>query len=281
MTVTELFNCIKERLKSGGCDSPDFDACCLIEDIGGIGRGAVAFCGNTELADDACERVLSAAARRAGGEPLQYLLGTWDFLSLTLEVGEGVLIPRPETELLCEIAAEHLKTLEKPRVLDLCAGSGCVGLGIASLCPSVAVTAMEKSPEAFTYLERNVARYPQLSVAPLRADVLTDHATFEGAVDAIVSNPPYIPAADLSSLQREVQYEPKMALDGGEDGLVFYRTIAQEWTKHLRRGGFVAVEVGIHQAEAVERLFTKAGLTEVASFKDFADIPRVVFARRS
>lgn len=278
MTVTELFDCVKKRLEAGGCDSPAFDACCLLEDIGGIGRGAVSLRGGTVLPESIVKRVLAAADRRGAGEPLQYLLGTWDFLSLTLEVGDGVLIPRPETELLCEITAARLKGTAQPRVLDLCAGSGCVGLGIASLCPSASVTAVEKSPEALGYLKRNLSRYPQWRVTPLCADILTEEIAVSEPFDAIVSNPPYIPTAELPALQREVQHEPAMALDGGEDGLRFYRVIAERWIGHLRPGGFVAVEVGIGQAEAVARLFSQTGLTAVSCNEDFAGIPRVVCA---
>ncbi len=280
MTVTELFHIVKQRLEAGECDSPAFDACCLLEDIGEIGRGAVSLRGNELLTEAVCARVLAAADRRAAGEPLQYLLGTWDFLSLTLEVGKGVLIPRPETELLCEIAASHLKEHSHPRVLDLCAGSGCVGLGIASLCPAATVTAVEKSPEALTYLEKNIARYPQFAVTSLRADVMTEHTLSLEPFDAIVSNPPYIPAAELPSLQREVQHEPSMALDGGEDGLDFYRVIAEQWTRHLRPGGLLAVEIGIGQEQEILQLFRRAGLRDACFHEDFSGIPRVVCAFR-
>lgn len=279
--VKDLQREIEKRLQEGGCDSSSFDACCLLEDIGGLGRGCVPAMAEAELSDEVCRRLLRAADRRAAGEPLQYLLGTWDFLSLTLEVGEGVLIPRPETELLCEIAAERLKTLKQSHVLDLCAGSGCVGLGIASLCANAEVECLEKSEAAFTYLKRNIARYPDLTVTPHIADVLHDAARFGDELDAIVSNPPYIPVADLPALQREVQHEPSMALDGGEDGLVFYRTIATEWTPHLRSGGFVAVEIGIGQAEDVCRLFTEAELINIRVYPDFSEIDRVIYAERA
>ncbi len=280
-TVKLLRAELEQRLQAGGCDSPAFDACCLLEDIGGLGRGAVAASGSTVLSDDVCRRLRLAAERRAAGEPLQYILGTWDFLSLTLEVGQGVLIPRPETELLCELAAARLAALnrEHPLVLDLCAGSGCVGLGVASLCPSVTVTALEKSPEALAYLRRNVERYPAFSVTVCEADVLCDAARFPQTVDAILSNPPYIPTAELPTLQREVQHEPQMALDGG-DGLVFYRAIASQWVPRLRSGGFVAVEVGAGQASDVCGLFRSAGLSNVTAHPDFAGILRVVYAEK-
>ncbi len=276
MTVIELFNTVKQRLEAGECDSPAFDACCLLEDVGELGRGAVAGRRNQLVEDAVCRRVLAAAERRSAGEPLQYLLGTWDFLSLTLEVGEGVLIPRPETELLCELTARHLASLTAPRVLDLCAGSGCVGLGIASLCPSASVVAVEKSPDAFRFLERNVARYPQWQVTPVCADILTDPVIDGERFDAIVSNPPYIPAAELPSLQREVHREPRMALDGGEDGLLFYRAITERWVPLLRPGGMLAVEVGIGQDSAVAQLFRDAGLSEVRATSDYANIPRII-----
>lgn len=280
-TVKLLRAELEQRLQAGGCDSPAFDACCLLEDIGGLGRGAVPSSGDRVLSDEVCRRLRLAAERRAAGEPLQYLLGTWDFLSLTLEVGQGVLIPRPETELLCELAAARLSALPTahPSVLDLCAGSGCVGLGVALLCPSVSVTAVEKSAEALAYLRRNVARYPAFSVAVREADVLCDAARFPEPVDAILSNPPYIPTAELPALQREVQYEPKMALDGG-DGFVFYRAIASQWVPRLRSGGFVAVEVGAGQAPDVCDLFRSAGLVNVTPYPDLAGIPRLVCAEK-
>ena len=280
-TVGELLKIIEKQLEEGGCDSPSFDALCLLEDVAGVGRGRVQSSLNTVVDESRCQQTLAAAKRRADGEPLQYLLGSWDFLSLTLSVGDGVLIPRPETELLCEVAAEELKGLSKPKVLDLCAGSGCVGLGIASLCPSAQVTCLEKSPLAFRYLERNVAQCANLSVTAETADVLCDFQTFHTQVDALVSNPPYIPKADLPTLQREVQHEPSMALDGGEDGLLFYRVIANEWSKHVKNGGFVAVEIGIGQAADVSRLFAEAGLINIRVYKDFSGIERVIFAKRA
>ncbi len=280
-TVNQLFTVIEQRLHAGGCDSPAFDACCLLEDLGGLGRGNIPRLGEQPMSDELCERLLHAADRRAAGDPLQYLLGTWDFLSLTLEVGEGVLIPRPETELLCEIAADRLQGKLHPLVLDLCAGSGCIGLGIASLCPSVSVQALEYSPQAYAFLTRNLARYPQYRVTSYTADVLRDVSRFPEKVDAIVSNPPYIPAGDLAGLQREVQHEPTIALDGGEDGLDFYRVIAGKWSHRLRVGGFVAVEIGIGQSADVCRLFSEAGLSNVCVYPDAAGIDRIVYAERA
>ena len=266
------------RLAEAGCEDAAFDAHCLLEDLGGLPRGTAA--DDTPLTEAQTAALDAALAQRAAGRPLQYILGQWDFLTLTLKVGEGVLIPRPDTELLCEVAAEQLREKTAPRVLDLCAGSGCVGLGVASLCPDAVVTAVELSEDALGYLKQNVLHYPDYAVTVRQADVLTDYAAFDGTYDAILSNPPYIPTADLASLQKEVQREPRMALDGDADGLAFYRTIAEHWCGKLASGGFCAVEVGIGQADDVAALFAACGLENTAIYPDLAGIPRVVLVRK-
>ena len=134
------------RLTEAGCEDAAFDARCLLEDFGGLPRGHAA--DETPLTDEQTAALDAALVQRAEGRPLQYILGEWEFLTLTLKVGEGVLIPRPDTELLCEVAAENLRGKTAPRVLDLCAGSGCVGLGVASLHPSALVTEVELSDAA-------------------------------------------------------------------------------------------------------------------------------------
>lgn len=262
------------RLTAAGCEDGAFDARCLLEDIGGLPRGREA--GERLLEALTIEKLEAALKERADGRPLQYILGEWEFLSLTLRVGEGVLIPRQDTECLCEVAAERLCGIPSPRVLDLCAGSGCVGLGIASLRPTAAVTAVELSEEALPYLRDNVARYPAYAVTVRQGNVLTDWEAYEDGFDAIVSNPPYIPTNQLPSLMREVQHEPRMALDGDADGLLFYRVIADCWSRKLRTGGFCAVEVGYDQAPAVAALFAAAGLREVEIRRDYAGVERVV-----
>ncbi|MBR0447160.1 MAG: peptide chain release factor N(5)-glutamine methyltransferase [Clostridia bacterium] len=266
------------RLTAAGCEDAAFDARCLLEDFGGLPRGQAAE--DTPLTDAQLAALTTALAQREAGRPLQYILGQWDFLALTLQVGEGVLIPRPDTELLCEAAAERLRSVSAPRVLDLCAGSGCVGLGMASLVPTTTVTAVELSDEALPYLRANVARYPQYAIAVRQGNVLTDYTDFDGPYDAILSNPPYIPTADLAGLQREVQHEPKMALDGAEDGLLFYRMIAEHWCDKLAENGFVAVEVGIGQAADVAALFTACGLENTEVLTDLGGVQRVVIARK-
>ena len=266
------------RLTEAGCEDAAFDARCLLEDFGGLSRGHAA--DDTLLTAPQQSALATALTQRVEGRPLQYILGEWEFLTLTLKVGEGVLIPRPDTELLCEVAAEQLRGVTAPHVLDLCAGSGCVGLGVASLHPDAVVTEVELSDAALGYLKENVLRYPDYAVTLRQANVLTDFDAFDGPYDAILSNPPYIPTADLTTLQKEVQREPQMALDGDADGLKFYRTIAEHWCDKLSPDGFVAVEVGIGQAEDVAALFAAQGLENTGIYPDLAGIHRVVLARK-
>ena len=274
ITRRQWYSAAVSRLQDSGCEDAAFDARCLLEDFGGLTRGHAP--DDTPLTEKQAAVLTRALDERVAGRPLQYILGEWDFLTLTLKVGEGVLIPRADTECLCEETARRLMGMDSPRVLDLCAGSGCVGLGLASLYPSAQVTAVELSDAALTFLRENVARYPQYAVTVKQADVLRDADAFDGALDAIVSNPPYIPTADLDGLMREVRREPRMALDGSADGLVFYRAITERWLPKLRDGGVCAVEVGIGQATDVAALFAAAGLADVRIVRDLGGVERVV-----
>ena len=278
MTYGELYNRMKETLGEAGCEFPGFDAECILEDIGGLPHRQRARYLNEEVPPEIQEAVETAVSFRASGRPLQYILGNWEFLSLTLHVGEGVLSPRPEPELLCEVGANFLKErrLHNPQVWDLCAGSGCVGLGLCKLYPRARVTAVELSDFALYYLRHNCVDYSQFDVRVLQADVLQDVPALRGRADLILSNPPYIPTGDLEDLMTEVHYEPRMALDGDEDGLKFYRCFADKWIKRLADGGMIAVEVGIGQATAVAEMFRQAGLSDLQITTDGSGIDRVV-----
>lgn len=278
MTRQQWYTHAVRRLTDSGCEDAAFDAKCLLEDFGGLARGHAP--DDTLLTEEQATVLARALNERADGRPLQYILGEWEFLTLTLSVGEGVLIPRADSECLCEEAARLLKDTKAPRVLDLCAGSGCIGLGLASLCPTAQVTAVELSDAALRFLRQNVARYPQYAVTVTQADVLRDADAFDGEYDAILSNPPYIPTADLAGLMREVRREPTMALDGDADGLLFYRAIAERWVPKLANGGACAVEVGIGQATDVAALFTAAGLSDIRITRDLGGVERVVSGRK-
>ncbi|MBP5303534.1 MAG: peptide chain release factor N(5)-glutamine methyltransferase [Clostridia bacterium] len=282
MTYRELYRQIMTSLQNSGVSDARFDASCLLEDIGGLPFAQRARYWDEYVPEEIRFEVEEATAQRMAGRPLQYILKNWDFLALTLRVGEGVLIPRSETELLCEIGARFLKKskVNYPKVWDLCAGSGCVGLGICTLHNEAHVTAIELSEAACYYLRYNVASHPECNIDILQADVLHDANSINEIADLILCNPPYIRSSEMIHLQREVKHEPRMALDGSEDGLIFYRELAKSWSKKLSDGGMIAVEIGEDQAEAVTKMFEKAGLTDIRVYKDAAGLDRVVSAIR-
>ena len=184
-------------------------------------------------------------------------------------------------EVVAEAAAGMLAGVEAPRVLDLCAGTGCLGLGVKRFCPAAQVTSLEKSPAAYRYLEQNAHLSPVLIITPVQGDLFTYWQTLpEGQLDLIVSNPPYLTAAEMGALQPEVAQEPAMALEAGEDGLVFYRAIAEHYQKVLRPGGALALEIGWQQREAVTALLAANGWTEIVCRKDFGGNDRCVMARK-
>lgn len=266
VTPREAVSALCGRLKAGGVSDPVYEANEIFKELAGK---------SPLLADPIPEPLFAEmnalAERRAAGEPLQYLFGAWEFYGLRLFVGEGVLIPRPETELLAELAIRLLKNGGK--MLDLCSGSGCIALAAAAHTPA-AVTAVERYEAAFSYLRKNVA-YHRANVTAILGDAL-DPALLSGAAfDVIVSNPPYLTKREMAELQREVRREPETALYGGEDGLDFYRRLIPLWKGRLNGGGTLAVEVGDGQADAVAELFAAAGLS-AEILPDFQGIGRVV-----
>lgn len=276
MTLGEAYRRGKKMLENAGNESPAFDAGCLFEKTFGLGRQERILQSSREADAEKTRCYLSTAKERAAGRPLQYILGEWPFLSFTLKVGEGVLIPREETELLVRTAAGMLKDVQKPRIADLCSGTGAVALGLASLLPGAEVAAAEKYPEALRYLRQNIQEAGIPGVTAVEADVLSSAAVEHfPPLDGIVSNPPYVCREDLSGLQEEVRHEPREALDGGEDGLLFYRAIAKIWLPKLKPGGIAAVEIGEEQAQAVEKLFS-GRLTRLRVLEDFNGLDRVV-----
>lgn len=280
MTLGEAYRQGKKLLEKAGNEAPAFDAGCLFRKAFGLDRqqrivqsGSAADMGKTA-------EYLAMAKERAGGRPLQYILGEWPFMGFPLEVGEGVLVPREETELLVRTAAELLAGAARPEIADLCAGTGAVSIGLASLLPGARITAVEKYPAAFFYLRRNLLRTNASGVTTAELDVLSPEAVRKFLLlDAVVSNPPYVRADEIPGLQEEVQREPREALDGGRDGLVFYRAIARLWLPRLKPGGTAAVEIGEDQAADVVHLFSPL-LRDIRVTKDFNGLDRVVSGKR-
>ena len=224
-------------------------------------------------------RVEELVQRRMAGEPVAYIIGEWEFYGLPLDVSRDVLIPRMDTELLAERGIlKARESGEGARVLDLCAGSGCVGLAIAANAPECRVVLGELSEGALRVCKQNIRRNElNARVTCLSVDALEAPSSTLWDFDAIVCNPPYIPSGDIEALDVSVrEYEPRIALDGGEDGLEYYRAIAEKWKSALRLGGALIFEVGIGQASAVEEILEKNGYEEVKILPDTQNILRVV-----
>lgn len=232
-----------------------------------------------ELVSSECEKTaLALLEKRLSGYPLQYLIEEWDFYACTFKVGEGVLIPRQDTETLAELADGFLKKRSPDRraVLDLCAGSGCIGIALARVCEA-RVTCVEKSEAAFYYLKENIALNGVCDrVSAVCGDIFVVLPEIGGEYDAIVSNPPYLTAAEMSELQREVTFEPREALYGGDDGLEFYRKIPERYLGRLAEGGLLAMEIGYEQAEQAALIFKKYGL-EPQFENDLCGVRRVIY----
>ena len=230
-----------------------------------------------KIPPEICEKAREMTEKRVSGYPLQYILGEWEFYGLPFEVGEGVLIPRQDTETLVEIAADFLQTLpeNERKTLDLCAGSGCIGITLAKLF-GADVTLVEKSREAFAYLERNIALNDVKAQCNAVLGDCFDEEKICGEYNLILSNPPYLTEKDMENLQKEVTFEPKTALYGGEDGLDFYRALLKKYPKMLKENGLFAVEIGMGEEKAVAELFRENGL-EARFAEDLRGIVRVVY----
>ena len=273
---------LRKTLEQAGIDNAAFEARILLEAALGKEAATRMLVCDAPISNAQTRQTELLLRRRLAGEPLQYLCGSWDFLDSTFAVGEGVLIPRPETEELVLLALERMREMKAPTVFDLCAGSGCIGLSVKRRRPDANVYLFEKSGDALHYCNENRCALGLARSVPLvQADILRGYEAFRSfpVPDVILSNPPYIPSDELFALQREVQREPAMALDGGADGLTFYRALAEAWVPFLKDCALVGVEWGEDQAQTVAALCAGAGfLPEIC--RDFNPTERFVFARR-
>ncbi len=275
MTLRDLYNYCSNQLDFD--DSGGFEAQCIFEDLLLIPKQKI-FIDNSEVSDEQVKIINSVISRRKNGEPLQYILGKWDFYDLTFFVGQGVLIPRPETEMLVDFALNIIKNINNPVVYDLCAGTGCIGLTIASHRPDSKVYLLEKEKEAFSYLLKNQKKLNAVNSVLINGDLFDFDFSQLPKADIIISNPPYINSSEISSLQKEVLNEPVTALDGGNDGLDFYRCICNRCSSNLKTDGYLAFECGDGQSEDIIKIF-EGKYKEKNIFFDFNNIDRIVTFR--
>lgn len=279
MTVNELYRQGAEMLDYAFIENAFFDARWLIESAIGIDPNQFASKKDKPVSKKDEVKFLSLIRRRIAGEPLQYILGEWEFMGYPFEVGEGVLIPRPETELLVDFAKDYLKDKPDPVVFDLCSGSGCIAVSVAKLFPKARVFAVEVSREACTYLKKNIKLNKAKNVELVMDDIKLPTLLKDVTPDIILSNPPYVKSEEIFTLQKEVQREPELALDGGKDGLDYFRVLSTQWFPRLSKDGVIAVECGEGQSEDVAQMFALMhGETEIIN--DLSGIPRIVTAKK-
>lgn len=279
ITYNNLYMDIRQQFRMAGLPAATLEARELVGYAAGKSREELQRDGQLYVPAEIESRTRQLAQCHLDGEPVAYLIGEWEFYGLPLDISENVLIPRPDTEVLAAQTIEYVSALASPRVLDLCAGSGCIGLAVAANCPHAKVTLGEISEPALRICRQNIRR-SNLSarVVPYQTDALEKPATYLGEFDCIVCNPPYIPAGDIPTLDISVKdYEPLLALDGGEDGLDFYRAVADKWREALKLGGRLYFEVGAGQSDDVLRIMRDNGFGDIQIVKDLNDIPRVVF----
>ena len=278
-TYNNLYMDIRQELHRAGIEGATLEARELVAFASGKTRQELLRDGRLYVPQEVEQRAAALVKRHLAGEPLAYLIGEWSFCGMDLDVDENVLIPRVDTEVLAEQAIGFVKTLQEPRVLDLCAGSGCVGLAVAKFCPGSHVVLGELMEGALRVCRRNIRRTGLTAqVLPWQVNALDWPPPRFGEFDCIVSNPPYIPDGDIAGLDVSVRdYEPLTALEGGDDGLDFYRAISDKWRTALRPGGRLYFEVGIGQADDVLRIMRAQGFGDIEVVPDTAGIPRVVY----
>ncbi len=308
MNALEQLRFARELLKSSGIEDADREAELIISHCLGISR-AILYKDNPDITEEILLKMNEILKRKAKREPLQYILGYTEFYGLKIKLGPGVLIPRPETELLVEEAVKLLKIQEIPPltpplnkggirggellgILDLCTGSGCIALALAKEFPDAEVYGTDTSEIAINYAKENAGINKINNITFLRGDLfnpierhLKSHPEKSSGsnlkFDLIISNPPYIKKNDIKDLQPEIKYwEPLEALDGGEDGLDYYRMIIKQARNYLKEHGFLMFEIGISQAEAVKKIAVDAGFVDISLMKDYAGIERIFFAKK-
>mgnify|MGYP005805112225 FL=1 len=280
MTVKEVREKIQKRLQKAGIEDFKYEVWMLLEWKLGIGRAEYFMDSDREIPDKAWMSLNEVLRERERRVPLQYLMGSCEFMGYTFEVDERVLIPRQDTECLVELAVEKIRqTLREQascQVLDLCTGSGCIGISVKLLCPEAEVTLSDVSEGALDVAKKNAWNLGA-SVRTIESDLFEN---IQGSYDYILSNPPYIPSRVIEGLMPEVrEFEPRIALDGTEDGLYFYRAIAEDAVGYLRPGGWLIFEIGQEQGEDLLSILREQGFENTEIKKDLAGLDRIAVGR--
>ena len=279
MKLNDVYFLGKEILKKAGIENFDFDTRCIFEHCFGIKRQDLSLFRDNDALPEKEKNFFDCISKRKNHYPLQYILGYWYFMGRKFKIKEGVLIPRDDTEVLVNTAISLLKNKENIKILDLCSGSGIIAITLSRFFEKAKIIAVDISDDALNILKENITLNDASNIMIKKANVLDKSLSehFEN-IDLIVSNPPYIKSCDLKGLQKEVQFEPSLALDGGIYGLDFYNSIVENFKKSLKKDAQICFEVGFNQADLVKEIFEVNGFSDIKFVKDINDIDRVVFA---
>ena len=275
MTIFEAYNSTKKKLEKAGIEDYVFEAKQIIKHITGLSAPQILTSYNKNLTEFQENNLIALIHQREVRYPLQYIFGEWDFYGRSYFVGPGVLVPRADTETVVETAIEYLKEKEKPRILDLCAGSGCIGITLSKEIENSIVYLVEKYDEALRYTEKNITRNKADNAKAIKGDIFEGTASDE-VYDLIISNPPYIPQKEMSEISPETKFEPETALLAADGGMEFYKAIINNYTKSLKEGGMLAFEVGINESRKVAELLEAAGYKNIVIKNDLNNIERAV-----
>ena len=279
MTIFEAYNSTKKKLEAANIRDYVFEAKQIIMHITGFTPSQILTDYNRQLTEFQKNNLTAIIHQREVHYPLQYIFGNWEFYGRPFKVGVGVLIPRADTETVLEAALEELETRENPKVLDLCAGSGCIGITLAAEVPSSEVTMVEKYDEAIRYAFHNI-ELNKVNAKAVKGDVFEAPHLPNDSIDLIVSNPPYIPQEEMKYCSPEVKFEPQTALLAEDEGLEFYKAIINNYTPILKTGGAICFEVGFKQAQSVKKLLENSGYKNIKIKNDLNGIGRAVTATK-
>lgn len=277
-----LFEQCRSILEEKGIDTARFDTLCIFQDMLGERNPILVTDKNKDVSPELSDKIMELVRRRSEGYPLQYLLGEWEFYGYPFKVGEGVLIPRPDTETLIEQTLAVCRQMgnRSPKIIDLCSGSGCIAVTLKKEIPEAEVFAVEISDEAIKYLKQN-AELNNADITIIQGDVL-DEKLQQSLLDfdIIVSNPPYLTGEEIKELQIEVAFEPELALFGGNDGLGFYCRLTVRWKNSLKTGGYLLYEFGMGQHLAVSEILAENDFTDITLQKDAGGIIRTISGKK-
>ena len=283
-TISEVYLDLRNELRRHGVTSASLEAKELLAFALEIPRDQMNERSGSYLFDQQLARLDELKARRLSGEPLAYIIGEWDFYSITFQLNTHVLIPRPDTETLVDAGLAFFNRRERGRILDICCGSGCVGIALLKNLPdTISCVFADISEPALEIVKENLTRqrlnFRGLTVGQSAREPCAEDL---GKFNLIVCNPPYIPSGDIAGLDASVRdYEPRLALDGGADGLDFYRAVSVNFKRALTKNGMLAFECGAGQSQALQQILEQAGYSEIRAMRDFSGVERVVTALQS